>query len=190
MEEIKNKLLVNGKHLFSTKGFKRTGIKDITQNTGIAAGTFYNYFDSKEELFLEIYLEENNKLKQEILKVIDMNQDPVKVISASIHLMIDRMENNPILREFFNRKQYKKIINKLNDNLVKKNYEFANNLFAPFLDKWKQEGKLKEIDNNMFIALMDTIFYIYSHKKDIGEKFFPELLDFFVESIAKNLIKS
>ena len=100
------------------------------------------------------------------------------------------MENNHILREFFNREQYKKIINKLNDNLVKKNYEFANNLFAPFLDKWKQEGKLKEINNNMFIALIDTIFYIYSHKKDIGEKFFPELLDFFIESIAKNLIKS
>lgn len=190
MEEIKKQLLLYGKQLFSTKGFKKTGIKEITENVGIASGTFYNYFNSKEELFLEIYMEENNKLKREIVEKIDVNQNPVNVIVDTIHLMIERMESNPILNEFFNREQYKKIIKKLTPKTIEKNYEVANSLFAPFLEKWKREDKLIEMDNNMFIALMDTIFYIYSHKKDIGEMFFPELMDFFIESVAKNLIKN
>lgn len=189
LEEIKKQLLVIGKQMFSTKGFKKTGIKDIAINADIAVGTFYNYFDSKEELFLEIYLEESNKLKQTIAEVIDINQDPVKVIVETIHLMINKMENNPILKEFFNREQYKKIINKLSPEIIKKNYEIANNLFAPFLNKWKKEDNLKKIDNNMLIAIMDTIFHIYSHRKDIGEAFFPELLDFYIESVAKNLFE-
>lgn len=189
LEEMKKQLLVIGKQMFSTKGFKKTGIKDIAGNADIAVGTFYNYFDSKEELFLEIYLQESNKLKQAIAEKIDINKEPADVIVETIHLMIDKMENNPILKEFFDREQYKKIINKLSPEIVKKNYEMANSLFAPFLNKWKKEGNLKKIDNNMLIAIMDTIFHIYSHRKDIGEDFFPELLDFYIESVAKNLFE-
>lgn len=36
--------------LFAEKGFRRTSVEDILAATGIAKGTFYYYFKSKEEL--------------------------------------------------------------------------------------------------------------------------------------------
>jgi AcrR family transcriptional regulator len=36
---------------FGERGFHETGITQITQRAGVALGTFYTYFDSKEEVF-------------------------------------------------------------------------------------------------------------------------------------------
>lgn len=50
----KQKLLEKGKELLLSYGVKKTSIEDITKAAGMAKGTFYNYFKSKEEFFLEL----------------------------------------------------------------------------------------------------------------------------------------
>jgi AcrR family transcriptional regulator len=37
-------------HLFQTKGYERTAVQDVMVHLGIAKGTIYHYFDSKEAL--------------------------------------------------------------------------------------------------------------------------------------------
>ncbi len=44
----------NAAELFAAKGYHGTTIDEIVQATGIAKGTFYIYFDSKEELLVEV----------------------------------------------------------------------------------------------------------------------------------------
>jgi AcrR family transcriptional regulator len=46
------------KELFEKKGFKNTNVAEIMQAAGFATGTFYNYFKSKDQLFMEIYSDE------------------------------------------------------------------------------------------------------------------------------------
>lgn len=52
----KEKLLETGIRLFSEHGYHGTGIKEIVDASGIPKGSFYNYFDSKEEFAAEIVL--------------------------------------------------------------------------------------------------------------------------------------
>lgn len=40
--------------MFGEKGFQMTRISDIVARAGVSQGTFYNYFNSKEEIFKEI----------------------------------------------------------------------------------------------------------------------------------------
>ncbi len=40
--------------VFSSKGYRRASIADIVEQAGIARGTFYLYFESKREVFLEL----------------------------------------------------------------------------------------------------------------------------------------
>lgn len=49
-EERRNEILNTAQTLFVTKGYMKTTINDILQAIGIAKGTFYHYFKSKEEV--------------------------------------------------------------------------------------------------------------------------------------------
>jgi len=49
-EERKSEILDAAEFLFTTKGYAKTTIMDILHAVGIAKGTFYYYFTSKEEL--------------------------------------------------------------------------------------------------------------------------------------------
>lgn len=49
-EERRNEILDKAMMLFVTKGYEKTTINNILQEVGIAKGTFYYYFKSKEEV--------------------------------------------------------------------------------------------------------------------------------------------
>ncbi len=55
--EVKSALVRAGEELFRTNGFTETTIEEITGTAGVARGTFYNYFQTKEDLALEILYE-------------------------------------------------------------------------------------------------------------------------------------
>lgn len=50
-EKTRNKLLKSAEIEFGEKGFHEAAISGITYRAGVALGTFYTYFESKEEIF-------------------------------------------------------------------------------------------------------------------------------------------
>lgn len=55
-EERRNEILDTAEMLFVTKGYTKTTVNDILEAIGIAKGTFYYYFQSKEEVMDAIVL--------------------------------------------------------------------------------------------------------------------------------------
>jgi len=53
-EETLNKIIFASRQLFSEKGYENTTIKDITDQSGIAKGTFFNYFPTKADIIMHI----------------------------------------------------------------------------------------------------------------------------------------
>ncbi len=52
-ERRKSEIINAGVKIFSDKGFYKTKVKDITDAHEMSTGTFYIYFNNKEDLFLE-----------------------------------------------------------------------------------------------------------------------------------------
>lgn len=53
-EKVRLQLLEHGFDLIKMYGLKKTSISDITERAGIATGTFYNFFKTKEEFVYQI----------------------------------------------------------------------------------------------------------------------------------------
>jgi len=68
-EEVKKSLLDTAKKEFLEKGFEKTSIRKIVKEAGTTIGNFYNYFDSKENIFSEL-VEEVHK---EFISLINNN---------------------------------------------------------------------------------------------------------------------
>jgi TetR/AcrR family fatty acid metabolism transcriptional regulator len=52
--------------VFSKKDFKNANISEIAQKAGIADGTIYQYFKSKEALFFSIPIEKTNEFRSQL----------------------------------------------------------------------------------------------------------------------------
>lgn len=60
--ETRARLVEAAKKVFEEDGFLNARIVDITEGANLAPGGFYHYFDSKEELFLEVAKMQEEKL--------------------------------------------------------------------------------------------------------------------------------
>jgi AcrR family transcriptional regulator len=192
MEDKKVDIFNCGKELFSLKGFKDTNVSDITKMAGIAVGTFYNYYASKEKLFIEIYLKENEKLKKSILQAGDINDNPIKVVKDAIALNLEGMNSNPILKEWYNRDLFSKLEKEFfEEGGMESIYELTNSSTAELIKSWKADKKIRnDLDDEFILALFNSIPYIDIHKGDIGIQHFPKIIDYLVEFIMKGLTDS
>src|SRR5699024_6762890 len=99
---IKNALIDEGKILFETFGFKKTSIIDITQKVGIAPGTFYTFFPSKEALYFVILEKEELMIREKFTHIhLNKNQQPKVVMKHLLQEMVQMFETNALIREMY-----------------------------------------------------------------------------------------
>jgi AcrR family transcriptional regulator len=188
LRDKRSDIKTSGGELFSSKGFKDTNVSDITNLAGVAVGTFYNYYSSKESLFLELFLEENVKLKKRIMESIDLKGDPLDVMKELMYRNLSGMNSNPILREWYNRGVFSKIERHYREENGIEHVDFLSDTFAGIITEWQAEGKIRDdIDGNMIIAMFTALINIETHKEEIGIQYFPKIMDYLAEFIMLGL---
>lgn len=177
-----------GKEIFSSKGFKETNITDITKMAGIAAGTFYNYYTSKDKLFMDIFLDENSKLKKRMLESVNLEGNPIDVTKQILYINYEGISENPILREWYNRDVFSKIEQRFRKENGIGQVNFLFEFFMEVITKWQSEGKMRsDINPEMIMAIFSAIINIDLHKDEVGIQFFPQLMDYITEFVMKGL---
>lgn len=73
-EERRMEFIATAAALFREKGFEKTSVEDIVKAAGVAKGTFYYYFASKEQV-LEALIENLSKQSVELIGPIIVDED-------------------------------------------------------------------------------------------------------------------
>ena len=60
-------------NLIREKGYKQLNIRELAKTTGISTGTFYNFYNSKEDLILSIMEESQHNLENRFFKILECN---------------------------------------------------------------------------------------------------------------------
>lgn len=89
-KEMRTKILHQSMLYFAKNGFSGTKISDLSKHIGIAQGTLYVYFESKEDLFHEIFSIINNT--QEIKELKYLVHLPITA-KRKIHLLSKSIMN-------------------------------------------------------------------------------------------------
>lgn len=70
--------------MFARSGFHPTSVQQIVQGLGVGKGVFYWYFDSKEQLFVEILRDAQHSLRVAQQEAIAAEDDPIRRIERGI----------------------------------------------------------------------------------------------------------
>ena len=62
-DTVRTQLLEKGFELIKQHGMKKTSVSEIAKKTGIATGTFYNFFPSKEEFIYQLVIYKRHSVK-------------------------------------------------------------------------------------------------------------------------------
>ena len=188
MVDKKQQLYSLAKAMFSEKGFKDTSISALTQAANMAVGTFYLYYSSKEQLFMEIFKEENARLKQHLFDSLDLNLEPRVVIAQMMRLNQEGIRANPILREWYDSESFRKVEKAYREANGVGALDFLFDSFLTLIQRWQNEGKMRtDIDSHMIMMLFAAVVNIDTHKDEIGLEYFPDLLEILSDLILKGL---
>ena len=89
-QERETRILAAARRLFDRGGYLDTSMEDVARRAGLAVGTLYNYFSSKDQLLLalsRIDTEHLVRIGERILA--DPPDDPVEAISALTEVMVN-----------------------------------------------------------------------------------------------------
>ena len=170
--------------VFSKKGYKATGISEIARQAGMAVGSFYNYYESKEAIFLDIYIGENNRVRQAMIEELDWEIDMIDLISQLFAQSRALVSSNKILAEWYNPAIADELHSYYSSEEGKVANPFHQFLVKTFTNRMEAEGyspeKIQEI-----LQVYNLFYYMDMH---ITEKDFPDISKT-VEILATNFIK-
>ncbi len=110
MNKTKRKIFETSMKLFAEKGYESTSIEEITATVGVAKGTLYYHFSSKEEIF-NFLVEEGMKLLKNSIDIktskLDNYIDKIKAIVLIEIKIVVKYENliNIILSQIWGKEQ-------------------------------------------------------------------------------------
>jgi AcrR family transcriptional regulator len=82
--ERKHQLMAYATQRFAEQGYHPTSVAEIVEGLGVGKGVFYWYFDSKEQLFLEILRDAQLDLRRSQKAAIESEADAVRKLELGI----------------------------------------------------------------------------------------------------------
>ncbi len=188
-ETIRNILLQKGRELFSTYGLKKTSITELTNAAGIAQGTFYIFFDSKEELYLEIMELEESKSEQFLEDILKSSHSSKEAIRKIINGILELFETNPLIRRIYDSHDYELMVRKLPGQKLEDHKRKDTARVLNMIIRIQQENGLIETRPEVIVGLLRAIVMLYFHQDEIGREIYPEVIDLLANIIADGLVK-
>ena len=92
LEKTRNMILDAARRLFARKGEANTTMNDVAITSGVGRRTLYNYFESKEQLYLAVVESELERLSASMSKVANKKISPESKIVELIHTRLDAIK--------------------------------------------------------------------------------------------------
>ena len=171
--ERKNEILDVAQELFFSKGYKQTSIESIIKKIGVAKGTIYYYFKSKEDLMDKLVKRMANQILIEVKKITERTDlDALtKLNKAYITTRNVKLENIKLI------KLYLKVLYK-DENIMLRHKIYMSNveLLVPEFAKIIQQGVEEKVFNTPFPGkAARLIFELAQILSDSTAKFFLEM---------------
>src|SRR5258708_34205745 len=102
-ERTLRKILDAARDEFGERGFSDSSIVAITQRAGVALGTFYTYFDSKEAVFQALVRDMSAQVRDKVAPALEDAKDAIdgerRALEAFLRFPADRRQVYRIIDE-------------------------------------------------------------------------------------------
>ena len=155
-KEVKRqRILRSAMQLFSQKGFENTSVEDITKKAKVAKGTFYNFFEKKEDVLLYFLDKEIYRSRETIKRFLDNRKNLFEKLDLLIFTYFKYIFRNKNLARVL----MKERVGKTGPQGTNSELELIKSI-SQLIEEAEISGEIPSSVDSLFLA--EAIFGIYT----------------------------
>lgn len=174
-DSIKQKLLQVGRDMLQKRRYKDISVSEIAAEVGIAKGTFYNFFASKELFFYEIMLAIRDENRAEL---IELAKDPT--YDRVYEVMYLRYTEKKTVYDYFEPDELKIIFRKIPEKHTESD-ENSSLLAQSLLSACSCDSSVKA---EVVVNLMNIAGSVSANREFLREEYYNETISVLAKAIA------
>jgi AcrR family transcriptional regulator len=186
-ERIREALLEAGRERFARYGLRKTTIADLTEPAGIATGTFYRFFDSKEALFWAVLEGEREDALARYEAAVEAAEGPEEEIVALLTAICDEIETNPLTRAVLADGEIDRLIRGMSDEELAEGHRRSVEHLLPYVESWQAAGVAPDADPEVVAGVLRAVTFVTLHRDELGPSY-PAIRETLIERLAAGLV--
>lgn len=189
---LRERLLKQGRKLFTQYGLKKTSLEDLTRPLGVAKSTFYLFFESKEALYFELLLQMRHEVEERIRAAsFASTDDPREGLRRFMRAVVDELETNPLTRRLVTQPEELELLARnAPPELLATNTQDSTAYILPAILAGQTQGRIIAGQPAVIAGVIRSVALLTLHKDTIGEDIYPQVVSLMIDLIATSLVPS
>ncbi|WP_455382150.1 TetR/AcrR family transcriptional regulator [Salinispira pacifica] len=185
---IRERLLSEGRRLFERYGLGRTTVDDLARAAGIAKGSFYKFFGSKELLCMELLEIEEERIKSAVLETARSERDARAAFLSVMESMLEFMRTDSLMVRLRELGDYDLLARTVESNRLDEHFRQDLATAEALLDVLRKKGGVCDVDAKVFAGLLRGVAMLLLHEEEIGREVARPALRLLMSYVADGLI--
>lgn len=176
--KIREQLILLGNERFSTLGLKKTSIEELAEEAGIAKGSFYRFFPSKEALYFTcLELQEKAFRRDRLTPLLESPKPRQDLLEELIRLLYHLPEEYPLMTILLRPKEYEALQRGLPRDMMEEHRQSDEDAMGMILATLTGSSEAGTSEGAVDPAALNGLFWalllLNLHRPELGEVFEP-----------------
>jgi AcrR family transcriptional regulator len=184
---VRHNLLQKGREYFIKYGLKKTSVDDLARAAGIAKGSFYRFFESKEALFLAVHEASEEKLRNDMMRRLEEITAPDEKLRVFLKTSFVILEEDPLMLAVFGRGDLENLSGFISSKQYEEHYRQNITFMEELIRRWQEQGIIRPLDAEVASNMIASVFFIFLQKDTLGAAMYALVTDMLIESMVNYL---
>ena len=186
---IRASLLKSGRASFLERGLRGTTIDHLIRSAGIGKGSFYQFFKSKEDLFLELFSQEIPAMMERLHAAsFGATTDTREALVLLMKAMIQELETNQLARVVMNDPvQLERFLSTDEFRILGQRIAEANAPMVQCIEDARARGEIVDRPARLIAEILGMMKQIPVNKDRTDPELYRALCEFYPEVLADGL---
>jgi AcrR family transcriptional regulator len=185
---IRSKLLAHAEAQLIAVGLHKISVDELAQAAHISKGAFYQFFTSKNELFVTLFGEAERELRKKMREsAAQVRHDPCEQVRAFFYESLAIYRGSPLLRNF-KRRDFEMLLHEASSTQLAQAMGEDEAFYGEILEIWARRGLKIACSPAQFSGLMHSIFVSTLYVADFGAAY-ESVIALMISALADKLVE-
>ncbi len=187
-QAIRRSLLDAGRRQFLRFGIRRTNVAELAAAAGIAKGTFYHFFGSKEDLCMEIFDEEEKAMRANLQLILARHDDPAEALQEVVKYALDFVRTDSLLKVLRETGEYPMLARGVRREKLSQHFAVDLEFISALLDALREKGAKCAVAPAVVLGVLRAIVLLQFHEDEVGPDVFDEVVELLVAQVSELIV--